>query len=228
MKVFLFFKAFYTYEGHGERAGEGEMYGKSNMETYITICKIDSHWEFAVWLRKLKQGLWINLEGWDGEGDGRELQKGGDICIPIADSHWIFPVAQMVKNLPAKQKTQIRSLGWKDALEKGMAIHSSILAWRISWPEEPGRPQSMGSHSRTRLSDQHYHYTYETYRVSNSNILPEKNRTLLRDVICCCSSIIKSWPTLCNPMNCSTPGFPVLLYFPELAQIHVHWVGDAT
>ena len=47
------------------------MYGKSNMETYITICKIDSQQEFAVWLRKLKQGLCINLEGWDGEGDGR-------------------------------------------------------------------------------------------------------------------------------------------------------------
>ena len=45
-----------TY-GHGERGGQGEMYGKSNMETYITICKIDSQQEFAVWLRKLKQGL---------------------------------------------------------------------------------------------------------------------------------------------------------------------------
>ena len=43
------------------------MYGKSNMETYITICKIDSQWEFAVWLRKLKQGLCISLEGWDRE-----------------------------------------------------------------------------------------------------------------------------------------------------------------
>ena len=41
------------------------MYGKSNMETYITICKVDSQQEFAVWLRKLKQGLWINLEGWE-------------------------------------------------------------------------------------------------------------------------------------------------------------------
>ena len=59
---------------------------KSNMETYITICKIDSHREFAVWLRKLKQGLRINLEGWDGEGDGREVQKGGDVCMPMADS----------------------------------------------------------------------------------------------------------------------------------------------
>ena len=62
------------------------MYGESNMETYITICKIGSEREFAVWLRKLRQGLCINLEGWDGEGDGREVQKGGDICIPMADS----------------------------------------------------------------------------------------------------------------------------------------------
>ena len=62
------------------------MYGKSNVETYITICNIDSQWEFAVWLRKLKQGLCINLEGCDGEGDGREVQKGGDIRIPVTDS----------------------------------------------------------------------------------------------------------------------------------------------
>ena len=55
------------------------MYGKSNMETYITVCKIDRQWGFAVQLRKLKQGLCINLEGWDGEGHGREGQKGGDV-----------------------------------------------------------------------------------------------------------------------------------------------------
>ena len=55
------------------------MYGKSNMKTYITICKIDSQWEFAVCLRKLKQGLCINLEGWDRERGGREVQEGGDI-----------------------------------------------------------------------------------------------------------------------------------------------------
>jgi len=62
------------------------MYGKSNMKTYIAICKIDRQWEFAVCLRELKQGLCINLEGWDGEGDGREVQKGGDICTPMVDS----------------------------------------------------------------------------------------------------------------------------------------------
>ena len=49
-----------------------------------------------------------------------------------------FPGAQMVNNLPAMQETQLRSLGWKDPLEKGMATHSSILAWRIPWTEEPG------------------------------------------------------------------------------------------
>ena len=51
-----------TY-GHGERGGEGEMYGKSHMETYITICKIDSQWEFAVCLRKLKTGVGKEMGG---------------------------------------------------------------------------------------------------------------------------------------------------------------------
>ena len=46
------------------------MNGESNVETYITMCKIDSQWEFAVWLRKLKQELCINPEGWNGAGDG--------------------------------------------------------------------------------------------------------------------------------------------------------------
>ena len=54
-------------------------------------------------------------------------------------------VAQMVKNLPAMQETQVQSLGWEDPLEKEMAIHSSTLAWKIPWTEEPGRLQSMGS-----------------------------------------------------------------------------------
>ena len=61
------------------RGGEGEMYGKSNMETYITICKIDSQWEFAVW-------LCMYLGGWDGVVDAREVQKGEYIHIPMADS----------------------------------------------------------------------------------------------------------------------------------------------
>ena len=58
---------------------------------------------------------------------------------------WASPLVQMVKNLPAMWETWVRSLGWEDLLEKGMATHSSILAWRIPWTEEPGRLQSMDS-----------------------------------------------------------------------------------
>ena len=54
-------------------------------------------------------------------------------------------VAQMVERLPAMQETQVQFLGWEDPLEKEMAIHSSILAWKTTWMEEPDRLQSMGS-----------------------------------------------------------------------------------
>ena len=58
-----------TY-GNGERGGEGEMYRENKMETYITTCKVDSQWKFAVCLRELKLGLYINLERWDVAGMG--------------------------------------------------------------------------------------------------------------------------------------------------------------
>ena len=58
---------------------------------------------------------------------------------------WFLPVSQIVKNLPAVWETWVQSLGWEDPLEKGMATHSSILAWRILWTEEPAGLQSMGS-----------------------------------------------------------------------------------
>ena len=58
-----------------------------------------------------------------------------------------------VKNLPAVQETQVRSLGQEGPLEKGMATHSSILAWRIPWTKEPGKLQSMGLESQTGLSN---------------------------------------------------------------------------
>ena len=57
---------------------------------------------------------------------------------------WASLVAQLVKNLPAVQETHVRSLGWEDPLEKEVATHSSILAWKISWTEESGGLQSMG------------------------------------------------------------------------------------
>ena len=58
---------------------------------------------------------------------------------------WASPVAQTEKRLPTMRETQVRSLGWEDHLEKEMATHTSTLAWEISWIEEPGRLQSMGS-----------------------------------------------------------------------------------
>ena len=54
-------------------------------------------------------------------------------------------VAQMLKNLPAVQDTQVQSLSWEDPLDKEMATHSSVLAWKVPWTEEPGGLQSMGS-----------------------------------------------------------------------------------
>ena len=60
-------------------------------------------------------------------------------------------MSQMIKNLPVMQETWVRFMGWEDPLEKGMATHSGILAWRIAWTEEPGRLQSIKLQSQTRL-----------------------------------------------------------------------------
>ena len=62
-------------------------------------------------------------------------------------------MVQMVKNLPAIQKTWIGSLGWEDPLEKGMATHSSILAWGIPWTEEPGRLYSSWGHKESNMTE---------------------------------------------------------------------------
>ena len=62
---------------------------------------------------------------------------------------WVSLVAQMVKNLPTVWETWVPSLGWEDPLEKEMATHSNILAWKIPWTEEPDGLQSIGSQSKT-------------------------------------------------------------------------------
>ena len=90
------------------RGEECEMYRKSNMETYITICKIGSQQEFAVWLRKLKQGLCINLEEWDGEADGRGVQKGGNICIL-----WLIML-----RYDRKQQSSVKQLSFNKKINK--------------------------------------------------------------------------------------------------------------
>ena len=82
-------------------------------------------------------------------------------------------MAQMVKNLPIMQETQVRSLSWEDPLEKGMATHSSILAWRIPWTEEPGGATVHGitesdvteqlTHTRRGLREQALHLRGESH-----------------------------------------------------------------
>ena len=74
-------------------------------------------------------------------GSGRSAGEG--IGYPLRYS-WASLVAQLVKNPPAMQETWVRSLGWEDPLEKRMATHSSVLAWRIPQKEEPGGLQPMG------------------------------------------------------------------------------------
>ena len=79
------------------------------METYITIWKIDSQWEFAVWLRKRKPGLGNNLEGWGGEGGGREVHLGEDMGQPMTDSWWcVVETSDILKsNYPSIKTEQI-------------------------------------------------------------------------------------------------------------------------
>ena len=109
----------------------------------------------------------------------------------------VFSVTQMVENLPAMQETQFPSLGQEDPLEKRTATHSSILFWRIPWTVEPGGLQFLG------LQRVHIGSVY---------------------ILTC--SVAQSCLTFCNPMDCSTPGFPILHSLLEFAQIHVHWIGD--
>ena len=78
--------------------------------------------------------------------DFRDLfSEEGTTVSYLRNTRFSFPVAQRLKCLPPMRETQVRSLGWEDPLEKEMVTHSSTLAWRIPWTEEPGGLQSMGS-----------------------------------------------------------------------------------
>ena len=118
-------------------------------------------------------------------------------------------VAQMLKSLPAVLETRVWSLGWEHPLEKRTATHSSILAWSVPWTEEPGGLQSVG-----------------LQRVRHNSVT-ELFWNEAKYIWICCYSVAQLCPTLCDPMDSSTPGFPVLHHLPELAQTHVHWVSDA-
>ena len=114
-------------------------------------------------------------------------------------------MTQKTQNLPTKQETGAQSLDCEDAIEKGMATHSSILAWRILRTKEPGGLQSMES-QETDMTGWLTLYTLLMFHFS---------------------SVTQWCPTLCNPMDCSTSGFPVHPQLPEVAQTHVHQVRDA-
>ena len=93
--------------------------------------------------QRVGQDLAIQLAGMVEEEDKISLDVRKVSRLLISDT-WTSLVVQMVMNLPAMQESWVRFLGWEDPLEKGMATHSSILAWRIPWREEPGGLQSMG------------------------------------------------------------------------------------
>ena len=102
-----------------------------------------------------------------------------------------------------------------------MATHSSVLAWKIPQMGEPGGLPSVGSH---RVGHNWSDLAAAAAEVfANSQILCHG---FLFTNFCCCS-VTQSRPTLCDPMDCSTPGFPVHHQLPKLIQTHVQWVSDA-
>ena len=119
---------------------------------------------------------------------------------------------------PARQcrrhrKHGVRSLGWEDRLEKGMATHSSILAWRIPWTEEPGEPQSMGSQCQTRLRDQaRMHVTHTLNKT-----ITEKEASVYNAAAA--AESLQSCPT---PYTVAPRGSPV----PGILQVRIlEWVA---
>ena len=132
-----------------------------------------------------------------------------------------------------------------------MAPHSSTLPWKIPWTEEPGGLQSMGSHrvrynwTTNTFTFLNCHYVCQLYLCKNKLLIVhvkhpsfsawhlhvDSNLLALRSVLIhthsYCCSVTTLCPTLCNAIDCSTPGFPFLHHLPEFAQTHVHWVSDA-
>ena len=122
-------------------------------------------------------------------------------------------MAQRLKHLPTMRQTWVPSLGWEDPLEKEMATHSSILAWKIPWTEEPGGLQRVEHNRATSLSHTCAH-THQPIAFKNLNGIPfivlcDLKFSFNNSLSVQFSSVVQSCPTLCNPMDCSTPGPPV-------------------
>ena len=106
----------------------------------------------------------------------------------------------------------VQSLGQEHLLERGIATHSSILAWRTPWTEEPGRLQSMGS-QRVRhdlVTEQQYTYVDRHRLIPPAVADPSFGGSRVLVYFHGCCSVTKSCPTLCDPVDYSPPGFPVL------------------
>ena len=139
----------------------------------------------------------------------------------------------MVKGLPTMQETQVQSLGQEDPLEKEMANHSSILAWKIPWMEEPGRLQSLGSQRVGHDTVTSFSLSSLTpgsffsalFATSQGQGMLAPDRELLSGLLSSAQSLRRV--RLCDPMNRSMPGLPVHHQLPESTQTHVHRVSDA-
>ena len=132
-------------------------------------------------------------------------------------------VAQLVKNPPAKRETWIRSLGWEDPLEEGMASHSSILAWRLPWAEEPGGLRSTGSQS---VWTTEWLSTAE-YSVSPWRTLPAPPLPVSSFALVC--MLTQPCPTFWDPMDGSPPGSSVHGIFPgKNTRVSCHFLLQGT
>ena len=137
-----------------------------------------------------------------------------------------FPGGQMVKNLPAVQKTWVWCLGWEDPLEKEMATCSSIRAWRIPWTEELVGPWS----HKKLIPEQCSHMlslkliVFSIMYLWTNKTCPSRHESQSRNNgNCCFCSVPRLCPTLCDPWM---PGFSGLHYLLEFAEIHVHWLSQ--
>ena len=133
------------------------------------------------------------------------------------------------------QETLVGSLGGEDPLEKEMATHSSTLAWKIPRTKEAGRLQSMElhrvgfdwvkahTHNNNVSKGKQRKKKTEREKQTGQIQINSENQSISQSI----NSVARSWLTLCNPMNHSTPGLPVHCQLPESTQTHVHWLSDA-
>ena len=140
-------------------------------------------------------------------------------------------MAQLVKNLPAVQETWVQSLGWEDPLEKCTATHSSILAWRIPWTEEPGDAKNQTrlrnlttQHQATHIINHHVSVVQHSKNV----FLVVVSFAALRSLRCTVtqrrwkwSEVTQLYLTLCDPRDCSLLGSSILGIF----QARIYWSG---